>query len=116
MAKRKSKDSDILRSLNSMLRPTWKLPKLSDKHERAFRDVGDVTFNAKARMCSIRGGRTGSGYRERVPCKAVMVDGRVTGPIVTDTMGSLFTFKGGTLCLLGRKGKKDVLECAREKR
>ena len=114
MAKRETSDEELQRFSDMFFK--WKRPSLKDKHERAFRDVGDVTFNAKARRCSIRGGSTGFQYTEKVPCKAVMVDGTATGPIISDTMGSTFTFKGLTLCLLGRKGKKDVLECARERR
>jgi len=114
MAKRKTTDKELQRFSDMFFK--WKRPSLKDKHERAFQDVGDLTFNAKARRCVIRGGRVGSGYTEKVPCKAVLVDGTATGPIISDSMGSVFTFKGSTLCLLGRKGKKDVVECARERR
>ena len=94
---------------------SWKLPSLNDKYDMAFQRVGDLTFNAKGKRCKIRGGPTGrKGYTETVPCKAVMVEGDSTGLIISDTMGALFTFKGSTLCLLGRK--KDVMECGRPRK
>ena len=93
----------------------WKLPSLNDSYEMAFQRVGDLTFNAKDRMCRIRGGPSGrKGYSERVPCKAVIVDGNSAGLIISDHMGALYTFKGGTLCLLGRK--KNVVECGRKRK
>ena len=93
----------------------WKIPSLSDRYKKAFKDVGDLTFNAKDRMCRIRGGPTGRrGYSERVPCNAVIVEGDATGLNISDHMGSLFTFKGGTVCLLGRK--RNTVECGRPRR
>ena len=92
----------------------WKTPSLNDSYETAFQDVGDLTYNPSKKRCSIRGGRTGSSYTEKVPCKAVIVDGESTGLIISDKMGSVYTFKGGTLCLLGRK--KNVVECGRKRK
>ena len=93
----------------------WSRPSLGDKYKKAFRDAGDLTFNAKDRRCRIRGGPIiRGGYSEIVPCNAVIVDGAATGLNISDHNGSLFTFKGGTLCLLGRK--RNVVECGPPRR
>ena len=89
---------------------SWRVPSLKDRYERAFQDVGDLAFDPKKKTCRIRGGPTGRrGYSEKVSCNSVIVAGDATGLIFSDSKESLFTFKGGTLCLLGRK--KNTVEC-----
>jgi len=90
---------------------SWRVPSSKDRYERAFQDVGDLTFDPKKKTCRIKGGpMTGRRkYSEKVPCNSVIIEGDSTGLIFSDTKRSLFTFKGGTLCLLGRK--KNAVEC-----